>query len=100
MGVVKKGTKTLNVNVDHVAKQKKKKNLSNEFVYASINGIVEMFPLREVFIGDRALGNIIQSLEDKNTEVNKRLDTVKEINTDYLNRFKKLERKMKAYGIE
>ena len=84
------------VNVDHVAKQKKRKDLSNEYVYASINGVVEMFPLGIVTLskrGGKTLNEVFESYD-------KRLDTSKEIIKELLGRVKILEGKIEKYGLE
>lgn len=95
-----KPRKKMNVNVEHLVKQKKRKDLSNEYVYASHDGIVEMFPIKDVCIGKKPLGEIIEGLYEANTKVNKRLDNVKKINKTLLDRIKKIEGKLKRYGLE
>jgi hypothetical protein len=99
MGVVKKGSQKSNINVDHMTKQKKKKNLSNEYVYCSIDGIVEMHKLSEVYIGETPLGNVLKSLEDKNDKVNGRLDKSKNVIIKLNGRLKKIEEELKKYGM-
>lgn len=86
----------LTVNVDHLIKQKKRKDLSNDFVYASINGVVEMFPLGIVTLskqGGKTLNEVIESLFGK-------LETHKEIEKELLGKIKILEGKMVKYGLE
>jgi len=89
-----------NVNIDHVVKQKKKKNLSNEYVYASHNGVVEMFRLKDVSIGNKPLGKIIDSFEKEINTINNRLENVKVVNKALLNKITKIEGKLKKYGLE
>lgn len=89
-------------NVDHAAKQKKRKDLSNDFVYASINGVVEMFPLGLVTLsahGGKKLETIIQDLKDENEKLKQRLDTNKEVTKALNEKIKIIEGKMEKYGL-
>lgn len=88
------------VNVDHVAKQKKRKNLSNDMVYCSINGVVEMHHISKVEINGKSLGSILEENKKDRETLTNRLDNVKKINEQFNKKIIEIERKMKAYGIE
>lgn len=87
------------VNPDHVAKQRKRKDLSDEFVYGSQNGIVEMHKLFNYKIGDERLGIILANLIEENKAVNRRLDNTKEVLKLILKRLETAEGKLKKYGL-
>jgi len=91
-----------NIAIDHIAKQKKKKDLGDNMVYSSLNGVVEMHPLGKVKLSafdNKELEKIIKGLMSENKELNKRLDKVKPILKDFNEKIKEHERKMKKYGI-
>lgn len=89
-----------NVNVNHVTKQKKKKNLSNEKVYGSLKGVVEMHSLGEYEIEKKKLKVIIKELVEENETLNERVDNTKKALGSMLTRLENIERKMKNYGLE
>ena len=88
------------VNVEHMAKQRKRKDLSNDYVYASHNGIVEMFPLGMVSLNGVPLEEVIKGLNKEIEKLQKRLDTNKEVTSGLFDRIKNIEGKMEKYGIK
>lgn len=92
--------KGVEVNVDHMAKQRKRKDLSNDYVYASHNGVVEMFPLGMVSLNGVPLEEVIKGLKEENKKLQTRLDTNKEVTKSLLERIKNIEGKMDRYGIK
>lgn len=96
----KKMAKKPTVNVEHVAKQKKRKDLSNEYVYCSIDGVVEMHPVSRVTINGKKLGDIVSNFEKEIQTLNERLETFKEINKGFNKRIKIIEGKLKKHGLE
>jgi len=88
------------VNVEHMAKQRKRKDLSNDYVYASHNGIVEMFPLGMVSLNGVPLEEVIKGLNKEIEKLQKRLDTNKEVTKSLLDKIKNIEGKMEKYGIK
>jgi len=91
--------KVSNVNVEHVVKQKKKKDLPNSMIYGSINRVVEMHPINKYEIDGKQLGVILKEFNDKDIDVDKRLKNAKEAISILMGKFEELERKMKEYGI-
>jgi hypothetical protein len=90
------------VNIDHMAKQRKRKDLSNDYVYASINGVVEMFPIGLVTLSKhdgKSVDVIIQDFKNDIEKLQKRLDTNKEVTKSLLDKIKIIEGKMENYGI-
>jgi hypothetical protein len=83
-----------------MVKQRKKKNLSDEYIYGSQGGVVEMHKLFNYKIGDEKLGLIIAKLIEENKNVNDRLDNTKKALKTMLNRIEVIERKLKTYGLE
>jgi hypothetical protein len=90
------------VNVDHMVKQRKRKDLSNDYVYCSIDGVVEMFPIGLVTLskhGGKSLNVIIQDFKDEIEKLNKRLDTNKAVTKSLFDKIEKIEGKMEKYGL-
>ena len=90
------------VNVDHLVKQRKRKDLSNEYIYGSIDGVVEMFPLGVFTLGrhgGKTLNVVIQELKEENEKLTKRLDKNKEVTKALLERIQNLEKGFKDYGL-
>ncbi len=92
--------KSNNLATEHMVKQRKKKNLSDEYIYGSQGGVVEMHKLFNYKIGDEKLGLIIAKLIEENKNVNDRLDNTKKALKTMLNRIEVIERKLKTYGLE
>jgi SMC interacting uncharacterized protein involved in chromosome segregation len=89
-----------NLQVDHIVKQKKKKDLPNTKVYGSINGIVEMHDIANYeILGKKKLGELIQELLDENVKLNGRIDTAKSVIVTLNDRIEKLEKRLNDYGI-
>ena len=92
--------KSKNSEMEHMVKQRKKKNLSDEYIYGSQGGSVELHKLFNYKVGDEKLGLIIAKLIEENKAVNKRLDNTKTALKTMLNRVENIERKLKIYGLE
>lgn len=92
--------KSGNTAMEHMVKQKKRKNLSDEYVYGSQGGSVELHKLFNYKVGNEKLGLIIAKLIEENETLNTRLDNAKTALTTMLNRIEIIERKMKTYGLE
>jgi hypothetical protein len=89
-----------NLQVDHIVKQKKKKDLPNTKVYGSIDGVVEMHDIANYeILGKKKLGEIIQELLDENVKLNGRIDTAKSVIVTLNDRIEKLEKRLNDYGI-
>jgi hypothetical protein len=89
-----------NLQVDHIVKQKKKKDLPNTKVYGSIDGVVEMHDIANYeILGKKKLGEIIQELLDENVKLNGRIDTAKKVIVTLNDRIEKLEKRLNDYGI-
>jgi|LGVF01.2.fsa_nt_gb hypothetical protein len=92
--------KSSNTEAEHRIKQKKKKNLSDEYIYGSQNGSVELHKLFNYKIGDEKLGLIIAKLIEENKEVNKRLDNAKKVISDLNSKIENIESRLKTYGLK
>jgi hypothetical protein len=92
--------KSNNLATEHMIKQRKKKNLSDEYIYGSQGGSVELHKLFNYKIGDEKLGLIIAKLIEENKNVNIRLDNTKTALKTMLDRIETIERKLKKYGLE
>lgn len=92
--------KSKNTEAEHIIKQRKKKNLSDEYIYGSQGGVVELHKLFNYKVGEEKLGLIIAKLIEENKKLNKRVDNTKTSLKSLLNRIETIERKMKTYGLE
>ena len=95
--------KSNNSEMEHMIKQKKKKNLSDEMVYSSLNKIVEMHRLGELKLSNfdnKTVDKIFSELIDENKTLNTRVDNTKTALKTMLDRVETIERKMKTYGLE
>ena len=92
--------KSGNTAVEHREKQKKKKNLSDEYIYGSQGGVVELHKLFNYKVGDEKLGLIIAKLIEENKKLNTRVDNTKTALKETLNRIEKIERMLAHYGIK
>ena len=95
--------KSSNTSVEHMAKQKKRKNLSDEMVYSSLNKIVEMHKLGELKLSsfdNKTINLLFSELIEGNEKLNTRVDNTKMALTTILNRIEIIEGKMKTYGLE
>ena len=94
--------KSSNSALDHVVKQKKKKDLKNNMVYSSLKGVVEMHSLGKVELAkfdNKQLQVIIEELYDKNVKLNDRFDKAKIIIKKLDKRLKIIEKGLKDYGL-
>lgn len=94
--------KSKNTAIDHIAKQKKKKSLSDEMVYSSVNGVVEMHRLGVLKLskfGNEELEKIIKGLLGDIDNLNDRLDKTKGVLAALDARTKKIEKELKDYGL-
>ena len=89
-----------NTEAEHIVKQKKRKNLSNEMVYGSLNKVVEMHPIGDYEIGNKAIKERFKDLQDENIALNKRLDNAKTALQTMSNKIEIIEGKLKAYGLK
>lgn len=89
-----------NTAVDHISKQKKRKNLPNTKVYGSLNGVVEMHDIGEYEIGNKAIKERFKDLTEENEVLNKRLDNTKKALLVMSNKIESIERRLKTYGLE
>lgn len=95
--------KSGNTEAEHIIKQKKRKNLSDEMVYSSLKGIVEMHRLGELKLSnfdDKTVDKLFSELIEENGKVNKRVDNTKTALKTLLNKMEIIERKLKTYGLE
>ena len=92
--------KSKNSEAEHMIKQRKKKNLSDEYIYGSQGGSVELHKLFNYKVGEEKLGLIIAKLIEESKTLNKRVDNTKTALKTMLNRMEIIERKMKTYGLE
>lgn len=92
--------KSGNTSVEHMTKQRKKKNLPNTMVYGSQGGVVELHSLGDYEVENKKLKTHISELIEENKTLNKRVDNTKIALTAILNRVEIIERKMKTYGLE
>lgn len=91
------------VNIEHITKQRKRKNLSDEYVYSSLGGIVEMHKLGELKLSNfdnKTIDKLFGELIKENKNLNIRLDNTKSALKTTLDRIEKIEGKMKIYGIK
>ena len=89
--------------MEHMAKQRKKKNLSDEMVYSSLNKIVEMHKLGELKLSNfdnKTIDTLFTDLIEENKSVNERLDNTKTALKTILGRIENVERKMEKYGLK
>ena len=95
--------KSGNTEAEHIIKQKKRKNLSDEMVYSSLKGIVEMHRLGELKLSnfdDKTIDKLFSELIEENGKVNKRVDNTKTALKTLLDKIEIIERKLIIYGIE
>lgn len=92
--------KTNNTAVEHIAKQRKRKDLSDEMVYGSQGGVVEQHQLCNYKIGDKKLGDIVKEKDKEIKELNKRLDNSKTVIKSLNQKIEKIEKGLKTYGLE
>jgi len=95
--------KSKNLEMEHMAKQRKKKNLSDEMVYSSLNKIVEMHKLGELKLSNfdnKTIDTLFTDLIEENKSVNGRLDNTKTALKTILGRIENVERKMEKYGLK
>ena len=92
--------KSGNTEVEHIVKQKKRKNLPNSKVYGSLNGVVEMHDIGEYEIGNKAIKERFKDLTEENEVLNKRLDNTKKALLVMSNKIESIERRLKTYGLE
>jgi len=88
------------VNVDHVAKQKKKKYLHNGMVYGSKGGVVEMHELGDYEIDNVKLREIITKQNEEISKLNARIEAAKNALIDLNTKYIDIDRRMKNYGLE
>jgi len=95
--------KSKDLATEHQIKQRKKKNLSDEMVYSSLKGVVEMHKLGELKLSNfdnKTIDTLFSELIKENENVNGRLDKTKTAIKTILGRVETIERKMKKYGLE
>lgn len=95
--------KSGNTEAEHMIKQKKRKNLSDEMVYSSLKGVVEMHKLGELKLStfdNKTVDKIFTELIKENETVNKRVDNTKPAFQKILDRIEIIERKLKTYGLK
>lgn len=90
------------VNTQHMVKQAKKKDLSDGLVYATKNGVTEMFPLSSLYLKgfDKTLAEVLKDAKDENKKLNERIDKAKDTITGLLKKLEVIEGKLKKYGLE
>jgi len=89
-----------NTEVEHIAKQRKKKNLPDTMVYGSQGGIVEMHKLEDYTIENITLKKQIVDMKLETIKVNERTNKIKDVLKEALNKIEVIERKLKTYGLE
>ena len=92
--------KSGNLATEHMIKQKKKKNLSDEYIYGSQGGKVELHKLANYTVGDRKLGDILKEKDEEIKTLNKRIGNTKKVISDLNSKIEKIERRLKIYGLE
>ncbi len=92
--------KSGNTAMEHMIKQKKKKNLSDEYVYGSQGTSVELHKLGNYKIGDRKLIDILKEKDEEIGTLNKRIDNIKKVINDLNSKIEKIESRLKIYGLE
>ncbi len=93
-------SKSSNTAVEHMTKQRKRKNLPDTMVYGSQDKKVEMHELGNYEVENKKLKVHITELIEENKNVNIRLDNTKKVLVTMINRIETIERKMKTYGLE
>lgn len=84
---------------EHLEKQRKRKDLSDEMIYGSQNGVIEMHKLFNYKIGNEKLGDILANLIKENNRLNGRLDTAKSVIETLNGKIKTIEKRLNDYGI-
>ena len=81
-------------------KQKKRKDKSDEHVYGSQGGVVELHLLKDFKIGDKKLGDILLEKDKEIETLNKRVDNSKEIIKALNEHIQNIERVLKKHGLK
>jgi len=92
--------KSSNTAVEHREKQRKKKNLSDEYIYGSQGSSVELHKLANYKVEDRKLGDILIEKDEEIGILNERLDNTKKVLISMIDRIEKIESRLRIYGLE
>lgn len=92
--------KSKNTEVEHIVKQKKRKNLPNTKVYGSIDGVVEMHDIEKYEIAGSTLEEKFKDLKNENAQLTQRINNTKKALLKISNHIENIERKLEEYGLE
>lgn len=95
--------KSGNTEIEHMTKQRKKKNLSDEMVYSSLSGAVEMHRLGLLKLSsfdNKTVDKLFSELIEENVKLNQRVDNTKTALKNILDKVEIIEGKMMTYGLK
>jgi hypothetical protein len=92
-----------NTEVEHMIKQGKRKNLSDEMVYSSLGKKVEMHRLGLLKLSNfdnKTIDELFTGLIEENVILNKRVDSMKKVISDLNSKIVEIESRLTTYGLK
>ena len=92
-----------NTEMEHMVKQKKRKNLSDEMVYSSLGKAVEMHKLGLLKLSsfdDKTIDELFSGLIEENVKLNTRIDNTKMALKNVLDKVEIIESRLTTYGLK